>query len=239
VAALVESLEGDIFMSRRFRTSQVVLVAVALLSIVAFDRNASLLNLVAVAGEEPKLVLPSAPPPGRYGDPKEGAKWEEERRKIGVDLSRRKENGPIRCALKVRPGAAARGEPELEVELKNASDNPVTISVHRFLLDNVTFILRHPKDEVVGSFCYRTTHSTIEDGPPVTLKPGQTDVSRIFLSVAAERGFNTLAPGQYSLEAMFHEFFGRTDDGHPMPHAGGGKKDGPLARSKRIPIQVK
>jgi hypothetical protein len=177
----------------------------------------------------PSLLLPAAPPQGNWGDPKEGARWEESRRQIGIELSRRKENGPIRCTLRVRSGAAARSEPELEVELRNISNKPVTIGIHRFLLDTVTFILRDPEDNVMSSFCYVTVHSTLEALPPVTLNPAEADTSTIFLSVAANHGFQPLRPGIYSLEAVFHEhsFF------DPL-----GPSDGMLARSNRIPIRV-
>jgi hypothetical protein len=181
------------------------------------------------APETPTLSLPAAPPQGRWGDPKEGAQWEEKRRQIGIELSSHKENGSIRCSLRVRPGAAAWKEPELEVELRNTSDKPATIRIHRTLLDAVTFVLRDPEDKVVSSFCYVTVHSTFETLPPITLRPGEAKLSQMFLSVAADHGFQPLRPGVYSLEAVFHEnsFF------DPL-----GQVEGMLARSDRIPVRV-
>jgi hypothetical protein len=179
--------------------------------------------------ETPPLFLSAAAPIGRYGDPEEGARHEEERRQIGIELSRRKENGPIRCSLRARPGAAAHGEAALEVDLRNASDAPVTIGIHRFLLDTVTFILRDPENDVVSSFCYITVHSSARSLPPVTLISGAVDTSPILLSVAAEHGFRALQPGMYSLEAVFHE----NSFLNPL-----GPAEGMLARSKRIPIRV-
>jgi hypothetical protein len=219
-------------MSRRFRL-MLVLSAIAAVCIAAsvaiYWNHLGLPPFAGALSGSPALFLSAAPPQGNWGDPKEGARWEEKRRQIGIDLSRRKENGPIRCTLRVRPGAAAHNEPEMEVELRNVSDKPVTIGIHRFLLDTVTFILRDPEGNVVSSFCYVTVHSTINALPPVTLNPDEVDTSRIFVSVAADHGFQPLRPGIYSLEAVFHEnsFF------DPL-----GPAEGMLARSNRIPIRV-
>jgi hypothetical protein len=178
---------------------------------------------------DPVLWIPSAPPGGCWGDPEEGARWEEEQRRIGVELSRRQERGPIRCSLRVRKGAAFRQGAELEVKLTNSSDKPVTIPVHRFLLDQVTFIFRDPDDNVVSSFCYVNVDSDLRSAPPVVLRPGESDNSPIFLSVATDHGYRTLRPGLYSLEAVFHET--RLFDAL-------GPDRSLLARSHRIPVRV-
>ncbi len=158
-----------------------------------------------------------------------GAGWDEGRRKIGIELSRREDVGPIRCSLRVKPGAAARKEPEFEVELKNVSDANATIHVHQFVLDNVTFLLRASDDAIVGSFCYVGLHSTMESKPPVILRPGESQSSPIYLSVLGDHGFQSLQPGVYSLEAVFH-------DKHifnlPLPEFG------MVARSNRVAIRV-
>src|SRR5205823_6118268 len=122
-----------------------------------------------------------------------------------IELARRKEAGPVRRSLQVLTGAAARNEPELQVELRNVSDEPVTVRIHRMPLDTVTFILRDPDENVVSSFCYVTVHSTFEALPPIVLGPGEFQTTKLFLFVAADHGFQPLRPGLYSLEAVFHE----------------------------------
>jgi hypothetical protein len=176
-----------------------------------------------------ELRLSSAPRQGSWGDPKAGERWEKDRRNIGVALSRREERGPMRCALRVCSGAAARDKPELEVQLKNCSEYSVALYIHRLLLDLVTFILRDPDGNVESSFCYMTTHSNFEPLPPVILKPGESKASSIFLSVASDHGFRPLRPGLYSLEAVFHEhgFLDPLGPDHSM-----------FARSNRLLVRV-
>jgi hypothetical protein len=150
-----------------------------------------------------ELYLPADPPQGCWADVEEGARSEEHQREVGIDLSRREECGPVRCALRVIRGATARREPELEVELTNTSEEPVLVQIHRFPLDQVTFVLRDPDDAVVSSFCYRTVSSQAGPSPPIALGPGESDTSRVYLSVAADHGFQPLRSGLYSLEAVF------------------------------------
>jgi hypothetical protein len=163
--------------------------------------------------------LSAAPPQGRWGDPHAGARWEQGRREIGIALSHGEKLGPVRCALRIVPGAAARHEPDLEVELTNTSDNVVLLNIHRDLLDVVTFILRDPDDEILSSFSYFTVHSSTESKPPIVLMPGASKTRQVHLSVAADHGFQPLRPGVYSLEAVFRQ--------PPM-----------LSRSNRLAIRV-
>lgn len=113
--------------------------------------------------------------------------------------------------------------------LRNASDEPVTLRIHRLLLDTVTFIFRDPDDKVVSSFCYVTMHSTFEAESPIILGPGECKTSQVFLSVASDHGFQPLRPGLYSVEAVFHEnsFFDPLGPDKTM-----------LARSNRIAVRV-
>jgi hypothetical protein len=180
---------------------------------------------------EGELRLPARRPQGGWADPKSGAEFEESRRQDGIELSRRMEAGPIRCIFRARPGAAARNEPELEVELKNVSADPVTLTVHRSLIDRVTFVFRDPDGGVVGTFCSAHLHSPYspnERFPTVTLKPGESKTASLYLSVAAFRGYQDLQPGLYSVEAVFEA---RAGCGHfpDMPM---------LARSNRLQVRV-
>jgi hypothetical protein len=177
-----------------------------------------------------ELRLPAKRSLGGWADPKSGADFEESSRQARVELSRRKASGPIRCVLHARPGAAAKREPELEVELKNASGEPVTLTVHTFLLDLVTFVFRDPDDQVVGTFCYVLMHSHFPfTYPTVTLKADESKASGLHLSVAAFRGYQDLKPGLYSSEAVFEA---RSSLGRPVP-------DVPmLARAARLLVRV-
>ena len=176
-----------------------------------------------------ELVLPAEPPQGGYSDPSRGADQEELFRQIGIELSRRKEVGPVRCMLKAVEGSNAGHRPELEVTLTNTSDQAVTLGILQILLDLVTFIFRAPDDSVVSSFCTLPTHSTLQSRPPVILKPGESKTGIITLSEATGRGFQPLQPGLYSLEAVFHDqlFYGP-----PIP------EQTMLARSNRMVIRV-
>jgi hypothetical protein len=180
-----------------------------------------------VAAEE--LFMPSEARHGQWGDPVEGARSEDLRRKIGNELSRLKDTGPIRCSLRAKPPAAAWNEPELEVELENVSNANVTIHIHQMLLDNVTFIFRAPDDSVVSTFCYVTVHSMFESKPPVVLRPREAQSSLIYLSVAGDHGFQSLRPGMYSLEAVFHD---KLFHDLPIPELK------MVARSNRVAIRV-
>jgi hypothetical protein len=122
-----------------------------------------------------------------------------------------------------------RKEGELEVELRNTSDAPVTLRIHRTLLDTVTFIFRDPEGKVVSSFCYVTVHSTLHADPPIILGPGESRTGEILLSVACDHGYQSLRPGLYSLEAVFH------DDSFFDPLGPDGSM---LARSNRIAVRV-
>ncbi len=193
-------------MSRRSRTCWLVVaslvVVVVLVGVIVREHIAGLppRYLDAVNTE---LYLSADPPQGHWGEPDVGARWEEDRRQSGIALARREECGPVRCALRVIPGAAARKEPELEVELNNASDEPVLLQIHRDLLDVVTFILRDADNAVVSSFCYITVHSSFRSKPPIILGPGESKTTQVYLAVAADHGFQALPPGLYSLEAVF------------------------------------
>jgi hypothetical protein len=203
-------------------------IGVLILIVLVFQRQANQpLRNHDAANEKP--LLPAAAPQGSWGDPAAGARWEQARREIGIELSRRMGSGPVRCSLRLRPGAAMRKEPELEVELTNTSDAAVTLRIHRTLLDTVTFILRDPEDNVVSSFCYVTVHSTMHAESPIMMGPGESKSDEIFLSVACDHGYRPLRPGVYSLEAVFHEhsFF------DPL-----GPDESMLARSNRIPVSV-
>jgi hypothetical protein len=129
--------------------------------------------------------------------------------------------------LRAIPDTVAKKEPELEVELLNTSKETVHVPIHRALIDSVTFILRGPDDEVLSSFCYITVHSNSHSHPPVPLKPGEPLRCRVYLSVAADHGFQALRPGMYSLEAVFQ---GRSLGDDPLPRM--------CARSNRLPVRV-
>jgi hypothetical protein len=212
------------------RSAAVAALAVgALILIVLISQRHGAQPLPQQDAADVELALSSAAPQGSWGDPEEGARWEQGRRKIGVQLSARNERGPVRIALRVRPGAARWKERELEVELRNTSDKPVALRIHQTLLDTVTFVFRDPEGNVVSSFCYVTVHSTVYPAPPIILGPGKSKTDDIFLSVACDHGFQTLRPGLYSLEAVFHEnsFF------DPL-----GPDGSMLARSNRVPVRV-
>ena len=176
-----------------------------------------------------ELFLPAEPPQGKWVDPDGGARWEELRRQIGIELSRRKEVGPVRCMLKTVQGADTGYGPELEVTLTNTSDQAVTLKIHQWLLDLLTFIFRAPDDSIVSSFCSVGIHSTLQSRPPIILKPGESKMSDILLSSAADHGYQPLRPGLYSLEAVFHDkLFAYL----PVP------EQTMLARSNRILVRV-
>lgn len=92
-------------MTRRSRmisvSAALIATAVVVVVIVMLHEGVAPLHIHVFASSE--LLLPSAAPQGNWGDPKEGARWEEERRNIGIELLRRKEIGPVRCSLRVRP----------------------------------------------------------------------------------------------------------------------------------------
>jgi hypothetical protein len=178
-----------------------------------------------------ELFLPSTARQGNWGNAEEVVRWEEMRRQIGIELSHRKESGPVRCELRIRKRAATRAEPELEVQLTNTSDDSVTIHIHQLLLDNVTFVFRRSDDQVVSSSCCVTKHSTKCVKPPMILDPHESKTAQVFLWVAADHGFQELRPGIYSLEAIFHDksfFF--TDLPYPDQLM--------LARSNRVAVRV-
>jgi hypothetical protein len=175
-------------------------------------------------GDKDELFLSADPPVGRWDDPAAGARSEEHRREIGVALSRREEAGPVRCVLRAVPGSAASKKPEVEVELINTGMFAVRVPILRSLLDRVTFIFRGPDDEVVSSFCYLTVYSDFHANPPLLLKPGEPLRDSLYLSVAADHGFQALRPGMYSLEAVFT--------------SGLGEPRTLLARSNRLPVRV-
>jgi hypothetical protein len=181
-----------------------------------------------VRSPRPKLELPADPPTGHWADPAAGARWEEERRRIGAEISGRADNGPLHCRLRVAPRSAAE-RPELEVALTNTSDAPVTVRQYTNLLDHVTFVFHGSDDEVVSSFCYATVRSPkgVEDWPDGVIEPGEEQTGTIYLSVAADHGFQPLRPGRYWLEAVF-----RAAAGAP----GGGEF---LSHSARVPVRVR
>ena len=165
---------------------------------------------------------------GEWFNSTEGKRWEELRRNIGVELSKCKEAGPIRC--KLSHAEADELGPLLKLELTNVSHAEVSVPVFQMLLDNVTFILRAPDDGVVSSFCYLTVHSTFDPQPPVVMSPGKTRSAEVYVSTAANHGHQSLKPGLYSLEAVFHD---PSFSGLPLPNFK------MLARSNRISIRVK
>jgi hypothetical protein len=177
------------------------------------------------------LYLPSEPPEGSYGDLKEGQDPDVERRQIGIELSHREECGPIRCRLRAIRDAAAMTVPELEVELGNASHDPITLQGHQGLLDYMTFIFRDPDDQVVSSCSPVLMHSVYLPAPAVILKPGESASCTIHLFHAAEHGFQPLRPGLYSIEAVFenHDFLSG-----PMPIS----ESRMFARSNRLSVRV-
>jgi hypothetical protein len=179
---------------------------------------------------EPELRLPSGPPPGHWTDPVEGSRWEERRRRIGEELSGRSESGPFLCRLRRAPGATGSGKPDLEVEVRNASDARVVLRDFTELLDHLTFILRGPGGEVVSSFCYVDVRSGLRLGSPpaVVFGPGEVRVDPIYLSVAANHGYRPLRPGRYSIEAVFDAVTGE----------GAGRGRRVLARSDQLPVFV-
>ena len=176
---------------------------------------------------EPELELPSEPPVGNWADPEAGARWEEERRRIGAEMSGRVDHAPLHCRLRVVPGPA--GKPELEVAVANPSDAPVTVRQCTTVLDYVTFVLHGPDDEVVSSFCYATVRSPkgVEEWPDRVIAPGEELTDTTYLSVAADHGFQPLRPGRYWLEAVFQGEAGAPDGGELLSH------------SNRLPIRVK
>jgi hypothetical protein len=205
-----------------------VAVATLILFVLAHQRRKGSPSPEAIsAGSE--LFLPSSAPQGNWGNPAEGARWEEEQRAIGLELSRRKESGPVRCSLRIRLGIAAREKPEVEVRLRNVSDDAVALRIHGHLLDTVTFIFRDPDGKVVSSFSTVYLHSTLRTEPPMILGPGESKASEIFLSVACGRGFRPLRPGLYSIQAVFPN---NSVIGPP------GLERTMLARSNRISVRV-
>jgi hypothetical protein len=181
-----------------------------------------------VRSSRPELELPADPPVGHWADPESGARWEEERRRIGTEMSGRADNGPLRCRLRVVPWTTA-GRRELEVALTNTSDVPVTVRQYTDLLDHVTFVFHGPADEVVSSFCYATVRSPrgVEEWPDRVIEPGEEQTSTIYLSVAADHGFQPLRPGRYWLAAVFQGVVGAPGGGEFLSH------------SARVPIRVR
>ena len=101
-------------MSRRFWITLLLLAMVAACIVATFAIRGRLgpPPIRSITIETPALYLPAAPPEGHYGDPEEGARYEENRHRIGIELSRRKEKGPIHCAsLRVRSDAAYEKSP--------------------------------------------------------------------------------------------------------------------------------
>src|SRR5262249_23622639 len=114
-----------------------------------------------------ELFLSAEARQGRGDDPKAVSKWEEEQRQRVRALLRREEAGPVRITLRAVPGAAARKEPEVEVELTNDSKETVLISIHRDLFDGVTFILQGPDGKVVSRYRPIMLHSLADRLPPI------------------------------------------------------------------------
>ncbi len=190
---------------------------------------AGLLGVVAVRTRTPAGVpdpwLTAEPKAGGWHDPADGTRWEEERRRVGVELAGRPARGPIRCRLRVAAGAADR--PMLEASASNPSAAPVAVRGGPGLLDHITFVLHGPGDEAVSSFCYALVRSPVsqEEPPPLVIAPGADVAENPHLSVAADHGHRPLVPGRYCVEAVFA--------GLGLP---GG--DPLLARSGRVPIRV-
>jgi hypothetical protein len=181
-----------------------------------------------------ELELSSEPPSGGWADPDAGARQEEQRRQEAIELSRREEQGPIRCVLEAMPAATTPGKPEVRVRLVNRSDEAVSLGYDQSILEHVTFLFRDPDGRVVGTFCYLHVLSPFSPRdrrpvPVVTLKPGESDTSTLYLSVASGRNHQRLRPGRYSLEATFQY---RDPDGIPAA------TQGMLARSGRLPVRV-
>ncbi len=195
---------------RPFRSFLVPIGCLVLLALVVvyLFRERSTEYAFSASSSNVDVYLPSEPPEGRYGDLKEGEDPDEEKRQIGIEFSRgREESGPIRCRLRAIPNAAALEDSELEVELGNACNEIITLQGHQSLLDYMTFIFRDPDDKVVSSNSPILLRSVYLKVPGVTLKPGESASCNIYLFHAAEHGFQPLRPGLYSLEAIFHDPF--------------------------------
>lgn len=195
-----------------------VVVAILAIAILAFEK----------ANRASVLRLSADPPAGGWFDPAEGARSKEMQCRAGEVLSRRPARGPLRCRLHAVPGAAAAGEPELEVVVDNPSDAAITLRSSERLLDYVTFVFRGPAGEVVSSFCYADIHSEIrmldQEPASIAFEPGHSRTKTVYLSVAADHGFRPLPPGRYSIEAVL--------EGRSV----GGREN--RARSNRLPVVV-
>ncbi len=220
-------------MRERLGTAAVGLIVVASLTggLCAAERDRR--GRVPASQRAAELRLPAKAPDGRWHNPVEGIRWEEGRRKVGVELSALPERGPLRCRLRVLPGTAAAGKPVLEVRVSNPTSSPVTVEGHTDAIDDVTFILRGPDDKVVSSFCYALVRSDIraeEEPPPhYVVRPGEVLTAPIHLSVAADHGYRPLRPGRYTIEAVFQCAGGQARLGH---------EQGLVSRSERLPVLV-
>src|SRR5262245_8714462 len=104
-----------------------VLLALVVLWLVFRTANPYQEDSPEASGDE-ELFLSAEAPTELWDDPKSKAVWEEAKRQWDRELLQREEAGPVRITLRAVSGAAAKKEPEVEVELTNASKETVPIS---------------------------------------------------------------------------------------------------------------
>jgi hypothetical protein len=169
------------------------------------------------------------------------AQWDQATQEIAIDLSNREDCGPMRCRMWVAPGAASREKAELGVEVVNGSAETVAFPGSGNFGDHVTFVLRDPKDRPIRMFCY----STLQPYSPhdnrifdLTFLSGEAKTMEVSGWVAVNHNHEYLAPGTYSLQAVFHDrilvpssyFFGGMTEPVALCRT--------ISHSNRIPIAV-